>query len=354
MSAGFLIGKLHEELLRCCIDPESEASKHSLNVLCVRLVFCLYCEDADLFEKDSLLNYLKPIPAENIRTALKKLFKVLDTPKDQRDPYDTELNRFPYVNGGLFAEDVEIPNFTDNLKHLLLFDASQQTDWSKISPTIFGGIFESTLNPETRRKGGMHYTSPENIHKVIDPLFMDDLHAEFNGIMSDSDLTLKKRKNKLREFRNKIGSMRFFDPACGSGNFLTETYLCLRELEDDVLNALNDGQMLISFDEGLSGDERVSLDQFYGIEINDFAVRVAKTALWIAQLQADRMSESLFDLDIERFPLSDSANVYQGNALRMDWNDVLPVDHCDFIMGNPPFLGYSNQSLEQKSEMIEV
>lgn len=354
MSAGFLIGKLHEELLRCYIDPESEASKHSLNVLCVRLVFCLYCEDADLFEKDSLLNYLKPIPAENIRTALKKLFKVLDTPKDQRDPYDTELNRFPYVNGGLFAEDVEIPNFTDNLKHLLLFDASQQTDWSKISPTIFGGIFESTLNPETRRKGGMHYTSPENIHKVIDPLFMDDLHAEFNGIMGDSDLTPKKRKNKLREFRNKIGSMRFFDPACGSGNFLTETYLCLRELEDDVLNALNDGQMLISFDEGLSSDERVSLDQFYGIEINDFAVRVAKTALWIAQLQADRMSESLFNLDIERFPLSDSANVYQGNALRMDWNDVLPADHCDFIMGNPPFLGYSNQSPEQKSEMIEV
>ena len=354
MHAGELIGKLHKELLECYIDPESEASQHSLNVLCVRLVFCLYCEDADLFEKDALLNYLKPIPTGQMRIALKKLFQVLDTPKDQRDPYDGEVNKFPYVNGGLFAEEVEIPNFTENLRYLLLFEASQQTDWSKISPTIFGGIFESTLNPETRRKGGIHYTSPENIHKVIDPLFMDALKDEFNAILIDEDLTPKKRKNRLKSFRDKIGSMRFFDPACGSGNFLTETYLCLRELEDDVLNALNDGQMLISFDEGLSNDERVSLDQFYGIEINDFAVRVAKTALWIAQLQADRMSESLFNLDIDRFPLSDTANVFQGNALRMDWNEILPAERCDYIMGNPPFYGARNQSKEQKAEIQDV
>lgn len=357
MRAGELIGRFHKELLNCYIDPESEESKHSLNVLCVRLVFCLFCEDADLFEKDAFFNYLKTYPAEQMRGALKKLFRVLNTPdgkngtRNERDPYDGDVNKFPYVNGGLFAEEVEIPNFTEELRHLLLVEASQQTDWSKISPTIFGGIFESTLNPETRRKGGMHYTSPENIHKVIDPLFMDDLKAEFNSILIEEGLTAKRKKSKLQAFRNKIGSLRFFDPACGSGNFLTETYICLRELEDDVLNALNDGQISISFDEGLSNDERVSLDQFYGIEINDFAVRVAKTALWIAQLQADRRSESLFNMDIDRFPLRDTANVFQGNALRMDWNDVLPSAECDYIMGNPPFIGHQWRTRAQQEDM---
>lgn len=351
MQAGELIGKLHKELLDCYIDPENPASQHSLNVLCVRLVFCLFCEDADLFDKDAFLNYLKPCSVDQMRPALKKLFKVLNTPPEQRDPYDGDVNRFPYINGGLFAEEVEIPNFTENLRYMLLFEASQETDWSRISPTIFGGIFESTLNPETRRQGGMHYTSPENIHKVIDPLFMDALKDEFNGILIEPNLTAKKRKGKLKEFRNKIGSMRFFDPACGSGNFLTETYLCLRELEDDVLNALNDGQMAISFDDGLSNDERVSLDQFYGIEINDFAVRVAKTALWIAQLQADRTSEALFSLDIDRFPLSDTANVFQGNALRMDWNEVLSAERCDYVMGNPPFIGHQRRTESQQEDM---
>lgn len=354
IKAGQLIGKLYDALRTQYIDPDSDDSRHSLNVLCVRLVFCLFCEDSrGLFPPDAFLNYLRDVPPENVRPALQRLFAALNTPKEKRDPYDERVKPFPYVNGGLFEEECEIPNFTAEIKDLLLFECSQQTDWSKISPTIFGGIFESTLNPETRRSGGMHYTSPENIHKVIDPLFLDALHNEFNSIRIEEGITEKKRMNKLREFREKIGSLRFLDPACGSGNFLTETYLSLRRLEDDVMNVLNDGQMSIVF-ETEDNDKRVSLDQFYGIEINDFAVRVAKTALWIAQLQSNDESESMLDISIEDFPLKDSANVVEGNALRMDWNDVLQADKCDYIMGNPPFIGYSNLSKEQQADREEI
>lgn len=354
IEAGRLVGKLYDALRAQYIDPDSEASQHSLNVLCVRLVFCLFCEDAPgLFPTDAFLNYLRDVPPENIRPALQRLFTALNTPKDKRDPYDECVKPFPYVNGGLFEGECEIPNFTADIKSLLLFECAQQTDWSKISPTIFGGIFESTLNPETRRSGGMHYTSPENIHKVIDPLFLDDLRNEFNAIRTEDGVAEKMRMKKLREFREKIGSLRFFDPACGSGNFLTETYLSLRRLEDDVMNVLNDGQMSIVF-ETEDNDKRVSLDQFYGIEINDFAVRVAKTALWIAQLQSNNESESMLDISIEDFPLKDSANVVEGNALRMDWNDVLPAGKCDFIMGNPPFIGHQWRDVNQQEDMSIV
>ena len=354
MEAGAQIGKLFAALRGQYLDPDSPESQHSLNVLCVRLVFCLFCEDAELFQKDALLNYLKPVPAADMRRALKDLFAALNTPLDERDPYERDrFAGFPYVNGGLFADEVEIPNFTEEIKFMLLFDASQETDWSGISPTIFGGIFESTLNPETRRSGGMHYTSPENIHKVIDPLFLDALREEFDGIRLNDSLIGKKRKQALQAFRNKIGSLRFLDPACGSGNFLTETYLSLRELENDVLNELNDGQMMVLFggDEGIEDDERVSLDQFYGIEVNDFAVRVARTALWIAQLQANNRSEMLLDLSINDFPLADSPNIVCGNALRMDWDELLPADECDYIIGNPPFIGHQWRSESQQEDM---
>ena len=357
MEAGAQIGRLFAALRGQYLDPDSPESQHSLNVLCVRLVFCLFCEDAELFQKDALLNYLKPVAAADMRRALKDLFAALNTPIDERDPYERDrFAGFPYVNGGLFADEVEIPNFTEEIKFMLLFDASQETDWSGISPTIFGGIFESTLNPETRRSGGMHYTSPENIHKVIDPLFLDALREEFDSIRMDSSLIGKKRKRALQAFRNRIGSLRFLDPACGSGNFLTETYLSLRELENDVLNELNDGQMMVLFggDEGIEDDERVSLDQFFGIEINDFAVRVAKTALWIAQLQANNRSEMLLDLSINDFPLTDSPNIVQGNALRMDWNELLPAGECDYIIGNPPFIGYSNHTKEQQEDRESI
>lgn len=354
IEAGRLVGRLYDALRDQYIDPDTEESQHSLNVLCVRLVFCLFCEDArGLFPPDAFLNYLRDVAPEDMRPALQRLFTALNTPTEKRDPYDEKVKPFPYVNGGLFEEECEIPNFTADIKYLLLFDCAQQTDWSKISPTIFGSIFESTLNPETRHDGGMHYTSPENIHRVIDPLFLDKLFSEFDNIRNEEGITDKKRLKKLEDFRDKIGSLRFLDPACGSGNFLTETYLSLRRLEDDVLNVMHGGQMAIMF-ETEDNDKRVSLDQFYGIEVNDFAVRVAKTALWIAQLQANNESESMLDISIDDFPLKDSANIVEGNALTTDWNDVLPANECDYIMGNPPFNGARTMTATQKEEIREV
>lgn len=355
MEAGRLIGELRSLLQVQYIEPESEESQKALNILCVRLVFCLFCEDAELFPKDALLNYLRNVEPKNMRVALKRLFKALDTPIEKRDPYDESVKPFPYVNGGLFAEDSEIPNFTDEIKFKLLFEVSQQTDWSQISPTIFGGIFESTLNPETRRSGGMHYTSPENIHKVIDPLFLDGLQEELDSIRSQEGVTPRKRKNALRRFRKKLASLKFLDPACGSGNFLTETYLSLRRLEDDVLSELNDGQVeMVLSDEPEEDAGRVTLSQFYGIEINDFAANVARTALWIAQLQANNETDMLLDVSAEDFPLRDSANIVEANALRIDWNDVLPASECSYIMGNPPFLGARTMSKDQKQDLQHV
>lgn len=354
IQAGELIGKLYDKIRTCYIDPDSEESMHSLNVLCVRLVFCLYCEDSDLFEKNGFYNYLNPIPSNGIRNALKRLFKALDTKIENRDPYDLDIKCFPYVNGGLFREETEIPNFTDEMKTFLLEKVSASVDWSQISPTIFGGIFESTLNPETRRKGGMHYTSPENIHKVIDPLFLDDLKAEFVSIRDEVGATPRKRKNALRRFHQKLCNLKFFDPACGSGNFLTETYICLRKLENSVLRELDQGQARIGFgDEDIVGD-RVNLGQFYGIEINDFAVTVAETALWISRLKANGESEMILSLGGDDFPLNESAHIVHGNALRIDWNNVLPAEECTFIIGNPPFRGARWQTKEQKAELKEV
>ncbi len=353
IGAGELIGQLHRALMDRYINPESPESQHALNVLCVRLVFCLYAEDSGLFgKKDLLLDYLRNVRAEDVRVKLIDLFKVLDTKEDERDPYlSDDLKAFPYVNGGLFKGEVEIPNFTESIRFLLLLRVSQETDWSAISPTIFGGVFESTLNPETRRSGGMHYTSIENIHKVIDSLFLNDLNEEFNDIVT-GDLAERTKRQRLMAFREKIGSLNFFDPACGSGNFLTETYICLRRLENDVLMELRGGQGSLGF-EGLS-DVKVSLDQFYGIEINDFAVRVAKTALWIAELQANQESESIILRDIEDLPLQDSANVVLANALCLDWSDLLPAGECDFIMGNPPFIGYASLTDRQKLDRAGI
>ena len=353
-TAGQLIGKLYDMLREQYINPDSEEAQHSLNVLCVRLVFCLFCEDAGLFgEMDAFYNYLKDVPSMNIRSNLQRLFKALDTPKDKRDPYDIPLKVFPYVNGGLFSKDVEIPNFTDEIKDFLLTELSHNVDWSKISPTIFGGIFESTLNPETRRQGGMHYTSPENIHKVIDPLFLDDLKAEFNTIRNNDDLSVIQKRNRYKKFHQKLCSLVFFDPACGSGNFLTETYLCLRQLEYAVLNEYRSKQ-ISAFDSSIEGEIelRVKLDQFYGIEINDFAVSVAETALWISRLKANKEYLLLLDLDEKDFPLEERANVIKENALTFDWNNLVEPSAVSFIMGNPPFVGAKNCSSAQKNEIV--
>ena len=254
-----------------------------MNALCVRLVFLFYAEDAGIFERDQFHDYMRPFSVRESRRALIELFKVLDTPLVERDDYlEEDLAAFPYVNGGLFAdESVEVPQFNEDLRKLLLEDASEGFDWRDISPTIFGAVFESTLNPETRRSGGMHYTSIENIHKVIDPLFLDELKEEFEKIRA---IAVPKTKNKhLESFQDKLASLTFLDPAAGSGNFLTESYLSLRRLENEVIRELTGGQITLGTEQ--YNPIKVSIQQFYGIEINDFAVTVAKTALWIAESQ---------------------------------------------------------------------
>ena len=354
LDAGALIGKLYDLLREQYIDPDSEESKHSLNVLCVRLVFLLFAEDAGLFSKNAFYRYLKPVPADRARAALKELFAYLNTGPAERDPYASDaLKAFPYVNGGLFAADVEIPQLTQQIVDVLLDEVSEGTDWSQISPTVFGGVFESTLNPETRRSGGMHYTSPQNIHRLIDPLFLDDLKAELDGILTAEGIGDRKRRNDLSRFHNKIAALRFFDPACGSGNFLTETYIQLRKLENKILSALLHDQGVFELQEQHS-PLKVSLQQFHGIEINDFAVNVATTALWIAELQANAETETIVYGMVKDLPLKDSAHVVLGNALTVDWTQVLEPAECDYIIGNPPFRGARFQTGEQKAELMAV
>ncbi len=429
VAAGTLVGKMYDALVKEYINPTAE-SYRSLNVLCVRLVFCFYAEDAGLFEtRTSFEDYIKSFAIENLRDGMIKLFKALDTKLENRDKYDLKLNPFPYVNGGLFHdENIEIPNFTQEIVDVLVNDCAP-FDWHEISPTIFGAVFESTLNPDTRRKGGMHYTSIENIHKVIDPLFLDGLNEEFNKIIGikngknnmviepvettnkgDFDklnhLHLsKQQQQKLFAFQNKLGSLTFLDPACGSGNFLTETYLSLRRLENKVISALNKGEKVLGFDEFI----KVKISQFYGIEINDFAVTVAKTALWIAESQMINETEKIISQQIDFLPLKTQANIVEGNALRMNWATLTNLDgtkaeqpmlfdfeneenamvgrkdavvefiettnngksdfdrlndrhserseeshHYDYIMGNPPFVGTKYQSQKQKEDILQL
>ncbi len=351
IKAGELVGVLYDEILKQYKNPNDENTLKSLNMLCVRLVFCLYAEDSGLFgDHLKFHNYIKGFATKDVRRAIIDLFKVLDTKIDDRDPYlDEDLASFPYVNGGLFAdENIEIPNFNDKIVNLLLKNASEDFNWSEISPTIFGAVFESTLNPETRRSGGMHYTSIENIHKVIDPLFLNELKEELAGI---KELKVEKtRKQRLEEFINKLSTLNFLDPACGSGNFLTETYISLRRLENEALDFIHKGQMLFGFD----GVIKVSIGQFYGIEINDFAVTVAKTALWIAESQMMKETEEIIKMNLNFLPLKSYANISEGNALRLDWETVVSKEKLNYIMGNPPFVGYSLQNEEQKKDILSI
>ena len=357
LQAGELVGKLYDSLLGQYKNPSNPSSLKSLNMLCVRLVFCLYAEDAGIFGKHGMFHdYLQNIPASGVRKALVELFRILDTKPENRDPYladdNPTLAAFPYVNGGLFAdENMEIPPFTEDLKSLLLSNASEDFNWSEISPTIFGAVFESTLNPETRRSGGMHYTSIENIHKVIDPLFYDALAAELDEITA---IAVKKtRDTKLGDFQKKLASLTFLDPACGSGNFLTETYLSLRRLENKAV-AARLGDQIVLGDSAEFNPIQVSIGQFYGIEINDFAVTVAKTALWIAESQMLKETEEIVHMHMDFLPLTSYANIVEGNALRVDWESVVPKGNLHYIMGNPPFIGYSLQSKEQKSDILSI
>ena len=400
MQAGDIVGKIYEALLKQYDDNSPEALRW-LNILCVRIVFCLYAEDAGVFTRDQFHDFLVIYEAKDLRRALRDLFEVLNTPKEKRSKYlQEELAAFPYTNGGLFEEVIEIPQFTEELKQTLLQNASLDFDWSKISPTIFGAVFESTLNPETRRSGGMHYTSIENIHKVIDPLFLNDLRQEFDTILEEK--VERQRVKKLDAFQEKLSSLTFLDPACGSGNFLTETYLSLRRLENDVIRARYHDQTFLGFEE--VNPIKVSIQQFYGIEINDFAVTVATTALWISEAQMLAETEKIIRRDIDFLPLKPYHNIREGNALRMDW-DVMEIPsniptiyaknvhliidpepmmasepiaydelnvvathfdgnakpsvqryevHYDYIIGNPPFIGARQMDENQKQDVIRI
>lgn len=343
IKAGDLVGRIYDLILPQYANPNDPETLKSLNQLCVRLVFCLFAEDAGLFgDKNEFHDYLAQYPAKDIRRALIDLFKVLDTKPEDRDPYlDDELKNFPYVNGGLFSnENIEIPQFTEELKNLILTKASADFDWSEISPTIFGAVFESTLNPETRRSGGMHYTSIENIHKVIDPLFLNQLGHELDACGDN--------KKSLQAFQDKLASLTFFDPACGSGNFLTETYVSLRRMENKVISKLQGPQMVMG---DFKNPVKVSIHQFYGIEINDFAVSVATTALWIAELQMLRETERIATFEVDPLPLKTYHNIHEGNALRLDWSEVIAPENLNYIMGNPPFVGFTFETAEQKEDM---
>lgn len=352
MQAGEIVGKIYEALLAQYINPDNEDSLKSINQLCVRLVFCLYAEDAGIFGKHGMFHdYLVDLDARFFRKALIELFEVLNTPIDQRDPYlDEALAAFPYVNGGMFADSrIEIPQFTEELRELILKNASSDFDWSEISPTIFGAVFESTLNPETRHAGGMHYTSIENIHKVIDPLFLDELRNELDEIRTIKQF--HNMKSRLEAYQRKLANLTFFDPACGSGNFLTETYLSLRHLENEAIKLIHGDNVLLDTEQSLI---KVHLDQFYGIEINDFAVSVAKTALWIAESQMMEKTKEIVYSNDSFLPLKSYTNIVEGNALALDWETVVPKDRLNYIIGNPPFLGYSMQSKEQKEALKSV
>ena len=351
IKAGRLVGILYDEILKQYHNPEDPEILKSLNMLCVRLVFCLYAEDAGVFDgHGKFYNYINSYSAKDMRKALIDLFRMLDTKEEDRDEYEDEiLLSFPYVNGGLFKDsDIVIPQMSDTIRDILLNQASADFDWSDISPTIFGAVFESTLNPETRRSGGMHYTSIEYIHKVIDPLFLDDLRQELSEIKALK--VTKTRVDRLNAFKEKLGNLTFLDPACGSGNFLTETYISLRRLENEALKAIEGDQILLDMGDTI----KVTIDQFYGIEINDFAVTVAKTALWIAESQMMKETEDIIHKDLNFLPLKSNAYIVEGNALRIDWEEVVDKTKLNYIMGNPPFVGARLMSKEQKEDLLSV
>ena len=349
VDAGRIVGRLYDALVGQ-YDQDDPESLRFLNILCVRLVFCLYAEDAGVFaRRDQFHDYLANFETPYMRMALKELFRVLNTPEPERDKYLTpDLRAFPYTNGGLFAEDIEIPQFTDELRQTLLNEASLGFDWSGISPTIFGGVFESTLNPETRRSGGMHYTSIENIHKVIDPLFFAQLERDYERCLEEPNV--KRRLQQLHDLQDRMARLRFMDPACGSGNFLTETYLSLRRLENKIIRQIYSVEQFSLFESPI----KVNIHQFYGIEINDFAVTVATTALWISEAQMMAETEKIVHHDIDFLPLKSYANIVEGNSLRIDWATVCPKEELSYIIGNPPFVGARLMSEAQKDDMIAI
>ena len=358
--AARLIRQIQDELiaLYAAATPSGEPSEQdfaSINMLLTRLVFCFYADDSGVFTRHDMFGAYLATHKANMRQAILDVFSMLSTPEHKRSKFtDPELLAFPYTNGGLFEfYDENIPQFNDKLAELIIDKATFGFDFSLISPTIFGGLFESTLNPETRRSGGMHYTSIENIEKLIKPLFLDKLESELDEIIAIKQKDTKDKK--LIEFQKKLGSLCFFDPACGSGNFLTQTFLCLRELENKALKERFTDKSG-TFQGVLEGFDTcgicVDINNFYGIEINSFATAVAKTALHIADKQMRKATNELIHANLEYLPLRDFENILCANAFDVSWHEHCPK--ADFIIGNPPFIGARMMNETQKADLIKA
>ncbi|MCC6721869.1 MAG: class I SAM-dependent DNA methyltransferase, partial [Bacteroidia bacterium] len=336
IKAAELMGKLHDRL------EEIGYTGHPLEVYLVRILFLLFAEDTTIFNKQQFQEYLEQRTAEDgsdLAAKLQELFQVLNTPKENRfKNLDEQLADFPYVNGKLFEENLSTASFDTKMRQALL-DCCY-IDWSKISPAIFGSMFQSVMNPKERRNLGAHYTSETNILKLIKPLFLDDLWKEFESI--------KDNKNKLPEFHKKLSTLKFLDPACGCGNFLVITYRELRLLELQVMRALNKaGQRFLDVSQVLW----IDVDQFSGIEYEEFPARIAEVAMWLIDHQMNMQISNEFGQYFVRLPLKKSAKIVHGNALRTDWESLVSKNKLSYIIGNPPFLGKKEQNVHQKSDM---
>lgn len=368
VEAGRIMGRLHEHAEKAYGDTSKPSVQHAVSVLLTRLMFLMFAEDAGLLlsaKKDGVRDnlafrdYVRSWSPENLSTGLKVLFDWLDTKPEDRDPYASEkLRAFPYVNGGLFREKIPIPTLDEDFRHTLIVDGCQEFDWSGVSPTVFGSIFEGALSPDHRRRNGQHFTTPEAIHRVIDPLFLDDLKEKFVDACN-RDTAGGARTKALLALQDEIAAVSVLDPAAGSGNFLTESYLSLRRLENRVLFELSytgkgaGDQTAFSgdlFSDAMDLQPKVSLVNYHGVELEDYACCVARTALWIAEIQADRDTSKVLTVTRPALPLNDYEGIVCANALRIDWNDVVSSDKVTHICGNPPFLGSYRLDAIQKAD----
>ena len=318
----------------------------------MRVVFCLFADDTGIFEpRDIFFNFIEERTSEDgsdTGPRLAELFQVLDTPEvDRQRTLDEDLARFPYVNGDLFRDSLRIPSFTSAMRNALL--ETCRFDWSNISPAIFGALFQSVMNPAERRAQGAHYTTEKNILKVIEPLFMDDLRAEFERLKARRD---SRRLTELRRFQEKLGNMNFFDPACGCGNFLIIAYRELRELEMEVIRELRAAETQRELD--VAELSRITVDQFYGIELGEFPARIAETAIWMMDHIMNNRLSLEFGQTYTRIPLTTSPHILCKDALETDWAELLPPEKCSYVFGNPPFVGAKFQTAEQRAQVRQI
>ena len=353
VKACLKMGKLYDVIKT--LNHYDDSNLHELNVFLTRLLFCFFAEDTGIFpaigQMTKAIASLTKADGSDLSAFFKRFFEVLDTPytDPRRDNLPKTFEAFPYVNGGLFSEKCRIPALNARARDILLECGRLQ--WSEISPVIFGSMFQTVMNPETRHETGAHYTSEKNIMKVIGPLFLDDLRAELNSILA----TNTNRKTKLKEFQRKIAGLTFLDPACGSGNFLVVAYRELKKLELEAVKALKARSVERSvFDDWRSEFSLVSIKQFYGIEIEEFPVEIARVSMWLMEHVMNREFGDFFGQVFPSIPLRDSAHITCANALTTDWETVVSAEKLSFIMGNPPFGGASTMSKTQKADVLSV